>query len=86
MKYIIVKGPVPDEELSAIVFPQRLNHKDVARIHRANDHDVRLVGAGFVSFQDGKVSVFGESESLRGMKAKPEDAEVIAKDFGCFVP
>ncbi len=80
LKYIIVKGPVPDEELSAIVFPKRVTHREVAHIHRANDNSFRLVGAGFCTITD-TVSVYGESESLRGMKAKPEDAEVIAKDF-----
>lgn len=80
-KYIIVKGPVPDEELSAIIFPKRVTHKEVASIHRANDHKFRLVGAGFCHIGKESVTVWGESESLRGMKHKPEDAEVIAKDF-----
>lgn len=79
-KYIIVKGPKPDEELSAIIFPKRVNHKDVARIHRADDNDFRLVGAGFCTIGE-NVRVWGESESLRGMKSKLEDATVIAKDF-----
>lgn len=79
-KYIIVKGPVPDEELSAIIFPKRVSHREVAHIHRANDNCFRLVGAGFCTIGQ-TVSVWGESESLRGMKSKPEDAEVIAKDF-----
>ena len=79
-KYIIVKGPVPDEELSAIIFPKRVTHRDVASIHRANDHCFRLAGAGFCTIGE-TVNVWGESESLRGMKSKPEDADVIAKDF-----
>lgn len=79
-KYIIVKGPVPDEELSAIIFPKRVSHREVAKIHRANDESFRLVGAGFCSIGE-RVTVWGESESLRGMKSKLEDATVIAKDF-----
>lgn len=80
MKYIIVKGPIPNEEKSAIVFPDRLSHRDVARIHRANKNDVRLIGAGFCSIGE-SVKVWGKSETLRGMESRLEDAEIIAKDW-----
>ena len=79
-KYIIVKGPVPDEKHSAIVFPKELSHKDVARIHRADEHDMRLAGAGFCTLNP--VKVWGVSESLRGMPSKPEDAYIIKQ---CYV-
>lgn len=72
-------GPDPKRELSAIIFPERVSHRSVARIHRADDNDMRLKGAGFCTI--GKsVTVWGFSETLN-MKHKPEDAEVIAKDW-----
>ncbi len=80
LKYIIVRDR--DEVESAILFPERVIHRDVARIHRASD--VRVVSAGFVQIghMDGEsiCATFGDSESLR-MKPRPEDAEVISKDF-----
>jgi hypothetical protein len=78
-KYIIVMGPEPERKMSAIIFPKCLIHRSIARVHRANDNDIKLKGAGFCSI--GKaVSVWGESDSL-GIKSKPEDALVIAEDF-----
>jgi hypothetical protein len=47
MKYIIVKDR--EDEEHAIVFPDEIIHKDVARIHRATD--VRFISAGFCNLE-----------------------------------
>lgn len=76
LKYIIVRDR--DEIESAIIFPEQLTHKDVARIHRATD--VRVVSAGFCTlFQ--AVTAWGRSDSL-DMESRDIDAAVIGRDFG----
>lgn len=83
LKYITVRDR--DEIESAILFPETVIHRDVGRIHSASG--VRVLSAGFVQIDhgcgyDGKavVSVYGRSESLR-MEPRPEDAELIRRDF-----
>ena len=75
MKYIVVKDR--DDKEHAIVFPDKVIHKDVARIHRATD--VRVISAGFCCLTD--LIVWGESESHK-MKHRDEDAAILRKDFG----
>lgn len=75
MKYIIVKDR--DDEEHAIVFPDKIIHKDVARIHRATD--VRVVSAGFCCLTD--LIVWSKSESI-GKEHRDADAAILRKDFG----
>jgi len=76
MKYITVKDR--NDEEHAIVFPDKIIHKDVARIHSVSG--VRVISAGFCTLNP--PSAWGESESLNGMSSRPEDASIIAADFG----
>lgn len=79
MKYIIVRKQ--GVELG-IVFGNVLAHREVARIHNCND--VVVVSAGFCSVDadfDNTWSTWGESESLRGMKSRPEDAEILNRSI-----
>ena len=87
MKYIIVKDR--NDEEHAIVFPDAIIHKDVARIHRATD--VRVISAGICDIKEpihlpSAISIaWGESESLK-MKARiKEDSKIILKDFFNYV-
>lgn len=75
MKYIIVRDH--EEKESAIVFPNRITHREVARIHRASG--TRVVSAGFCTIGD-QVHAWGESEST-GLKSRPEDIAVLGADF-----
>ena len=79
MKYIIVKDR-QDKEY-AIIFPEQIIHKDVARIHRASD--VRVISAGFCQLNPAEA--WGESDSLK-MKSRPEDSSIIGKDFDPEMP
>lgn len=76
MKYLIVRDQ--QEKEHAIIFPEELVHADIARVHRATN--LRVVSAGFCTIGD-QVSAWGESESLRGMKSRPEDLAIIASRF-----
>ncbi len=75
MKYIIVKDI--EEREAGIVFPDRISHRDVARIHRA--HDVRVVSAGFCCIGD-RVEAYGKSDSLN-LGSRPEDVAILGADF-----
>jgi hypothetical protein len=75
MKYIIVRDR--EEKESAIVFPNRITHREVARIHSASG--TRVVSAGFCQIGD-QVHAWGESEST-GLKSRPEDTAIIGADF-----
>jgi hypothetical protein len=75
MKYIIVKDREDDEH--AIVFPDEIIHKDVARIHRATD--VRFISAGFCDMET--LQCWGKSESLNRESRPEEDSQVLKKDF-----
>lgn len=75
MKYIIVRDR--DEKESAIVFPDRIVHREVARIHSASG--TRVVSAGFCQIVD-QVAAWGESESLK-IKSRPEDTAILRADF-----
>lgn len=76
MKYIIVKNR--DDKEHAIVFPDEIIHKDVARIHRVGA--VRVISAGFCVLH-ATMSVWGRSESLN-MPSRPEDVDILMRDFG----
>lgn len=80
MKYIIVRDR--NDEEHAIVFPDAIIHKDVARIHRAAD--VRVISAGSCSIKNSPATVsqaWGKSESLE-IESRPEDTDILVKDFG----
>jgi len=75
MKYIIVRDR--EEQEAAIIFPDRIIHREVARIHRASG--TRVVSAGFCVIGE-VVRAWGESESLN-MKSRPQDTEILKRDF-----
>lgn len=85
LKYITVRDR--DEIESAILFPETVIHRDVGRIHSASS-GVRVLSAGFVQIDHDRsalggrvqVTTYGSSESLR-MGPRPEDAELIRRDF-----
>jgi len=84
MKYLIVKVLKPTDNSEpglehAIVFPDALMHRSVARAHHVGQ--VIVVSAGFCSFKNGIVSTWGRSESIR-MDSRPEDADIVAKVLG----
>jgi hypothetical protein len=75
MKYIVVRDR--EEQEAAIVFPDRITHREVARIHSASG--TRVVSAGFCAIGD-QVLAWGESEST-GLKSRPEDTAILGADF-----
>lgn len=85
LKYIVVRVDDPFDLVNrgqefAVVFPEALVHRQVARLHHVGQYVV--VSAGFCS-QDlvtGRWSAFGHSESLR-MVSRPEDAGVLDRTF-----
>jgi hypothetical protein len=91
MKYIVFEARTEGKptEVLPVIFPDVLNHSDVAEML---EH-VRVmpegafagwwafpapVSAGFAIVRDGKVSAMGSSESLK-LNSRPEDAALIAK-------
>lgn len=76
MKYIVVRDR--EDKEYAIVFPDAIIHKDVARIHRATD--VRVVSAGFCSIGPTLARAWGESESI-GIGSREIDSAIIGADF-----
>lgn len=75
-KYIVVR--YEDGEHCAILFPNRVVHRDVASIHCVGK--VYLVSAGFFTIDtEFDVRAWGASESLRGKfpSRGEEDADLI---------
>jgi len=70
MKYIIMEHEIP------IIFPEFLNHADVARYQGA------VVSAGFccINLKEGKVSAWGKSVSLE-IESRKQDAEIITEEL-----
>lgn len=95
MKYIVVNGDSQDfgEHEVPILFPYITAHKGIAdslyryRAYRDGMNLTDVVSAGFVRFENNKVTCFGESESLGGVKSRGEvDAKLIEgleKNFIC---
>ena len=73
MKYITVDDGMND---NVIIFPLWMEHKS---IHNGVGGDI--LGAGMVSFQNGKAVCHGHSQSL-GVNSRPEDAELLNAYFG----
>lgn len=71
MKYII------DELNMFVIFPNHINHDDMARLH-CKPIGCSIVGAGFIEIFDGIVSCYGESVSLRIKSRGHIDSEIIA--------
>ena len=73
MKYIIVQPMShdrPDDNFRAIVFEEKLIHREIARCHRAGS--LAVISAGFC-LPDG--SVYGRSDSLN------MDSRVVSKFY-----
>jgi len=70
MKYIIYGWKV-------ILFPEHLSHAEVDRALQENFKDLRRpTSAGFCCIENGKVKVFGKSESMN-LSPQPNDIEII---------
>jgi hypothetical protein len=92
MKYVMLE--TADGQKLPIIFPESLNHIDVADVvGRLVDRSLKLTGkrrtlpcsAGFVGLQN--VTVTGESDSLGGMKSTPLDAaRIMAGNAVAFMP
>ncbi len=82
LKYLIVLDRENNER--AILFDEDIVHKDMARIHRARDNDIRVIAAGFCIVNKVNtvwaVSVYGRSDSM-DMNGRPEDRFVIERLF-----
>ncbi len=78
-KYIIVRdthfGGTTEH---AIVFPESLIHKYVARCHRVGG--LVVVSAGVCTVDNDDVTSYGFSDSL-GIGSRPEDNDVLRKMF-----
>jgi hypothetical protein len=70
MKYVIVETAGIE---TAIVFSELLKHTDVVMPRQA-------ISAGFCSYDDGKVNVWGKSVSLDKF-SRPEDSQIIEDSF-----
>jgi hypothetical protein len=77
LKYIIVRTDTGEHP---IVFPKEVMHRDVARIHSATNGPW-VVSAGFCRINSDSVKAYGESESLRGMKSRPQDSEILEESL-----
>ena len=75
MKYIIIKASWNEGE-EAIIFPETLIHRDIARSIPCMDY-YELVSAGFCN---GKLEAYGESETLH-KKSRPEDTGILQMNF-----
>jgi hypothetical protein len=71
MKYIVY------DHWKVILFSEHLPHAEVDRVLRENFKDLRRpTSAGFCSIENGKVKVFGKSESMN-LSSRPDDIEII---------
>ncbi len=75
MKYIIIKASWNQEE-EAIIFPDSLIHKEIARSIPCMD-DYELVSAGFCN---SNLEAYGESTSLH-RKSRKEDTAILQMNF-----
>lgn len=79
-KYVMFEDPETGQQVP-ILFPNQIVHADIAKfvpamLRRADKRIVvHPVAAGFVSLAVSGVS--GESESMGGVKSRPEDAQTI---------
>lgn len=79
MKYIIYDTGL---EVKAIVFSEELIHEWVSRCLRGDGWRGEPLSAGFCYFSpEGGVRIEGRSESMN-LDGCPEDADIIAKDYG----
>jgi hypothetical protein len=65
-----------------IVFPEIIQHADMARSLGWIGDDKRVVGAGFVRIQDDGYIVYGESVSLQVKSRGAEDERILNKYLG----
>lgn len=65
-----------------IVFPETIQHADMARNLGWVGDDKKVVGAGFVCIQDDGYKVYGESVSLRAKNRGAEDERILNKYLG----
>jgi hypothetical protein len=65
-----------------IVFPETINHSDMARYLGWIGEENKVVGAGFVSIQDDGYKVYGESISLRVKNRGIEDEKILNRYLG----
>lgn len=85
MKYIVVKQrhwETNKEEEFPIIFPNEVSHADVALIHSCTQDRI-VTAAGFCSiYANGKVDVWGDSESMNRTKSsRPQDVKIIQRHF-----
>jgi len=73
MKYIMLDHPSVGD--CPILFPVIFAHRDIAASLIDKE---KLVSAGFVYLDDNKVVAHDGSDSL-GLKARPQDAEIIQR-------
>ena len=73
-KYIIHKQYIP------IVFPETINHADMARNMGWKREDI--IGAGFVFVVDDSYKCYGESISLRVTSCVEEDEKLLNRYLG----
>ena len=73
-KYIIHTDWIP------IVFPEIINHSDMARNMGWKKEDI--VGAGFVYLEDYSYICYGESVSLRVKSRGEEDEKILNRYLG----
>jgi len=75
-KYIIHKQYIP------IVFPETINHADMARNMGWKREDI--VGAGFVYVNGDSYNCYGESVSLRVKSREEEDVKILNRYLGGY--
>ena len=75
-KYIIHRQYIP------IVFPEIINHSDMARNMGWKREDI--IGAGFVFVVDGSYNCYGESVSLRVECRGVEDDKILNRYLGGY--
>jgi hypothetical protein len=68
---------------SPIVFPETINHAEMARNCGWSKEDI--IGAGFVYIRDYQYFTYGESVSLRVKSRGNEDSEILNRYLGGLV-
>jgi hypothetical protein len=65
-----------------IVFPEAINHSDMARNLGWIGEENKVIGAGFVFVEEDGYKVYGESISLRVKNRGVEDEKILNRYLG----
>jgi hypothetical protein len=82
MSYWKAKYIIGGYNQEPIVFPETIQHADMARNLGWVGDERKVVGAGFVLVRDDQYHVYGESVSLRVKNRGEQDEKILNKYLG----